>query len=524
VKPVGLTNGALPSGSTAPAVFIAVLLFFFLSSQAKPAEISSASESPIASARQYKQAGDRHVAENDLDKAADAYGRALDLARESFSIDERVRMAIYLARADRLQKAKEELAMVLAAEPNNLEARAFLARVLSWNDELSQAIDEAEKVLQVAPDNREALQVKADALQWSGNLRRSIPIYEKLVQARDDFDARLGLSQALLAAGNRTAAEETSRLLQPITPNQRNRHTKFQDTLDAISRPTLNLKYLYYNDTDDNRVDRYSASQRFWLGNVDLGANFRHTEARDPTRYQQAEELSIRGYANYNDNFAAGGSLGLANLGRGRDRSTFPTGDVRLDVKIPGASIGVNLARDLLTDSAQLIENRIRMVIAGVQWSQQWTDRLSIATGYKYRTFSDVNHSHDAQLAAQYILFRDPKIAAGYRFRYLNYDRQSGGGYFDPNDYYSNRVFMSSYVERRLFYLFAEIFVGQQAFRRGGVKTQDPVYGGSASLGLKPSRNLTIEFNIEGGQLATGTTAGTGFGYLILGPRIQIRF
>lgn len=524
MKPVGLIKGALPSRSTAPPVFIVVLLFFLLSPQANAAEISSASESAIASARQNKQAGDRHVAENDLDKAADAYARALDLARESFSVDERVRMAIYLSRADRLTRAKEELAMVLAAEPNNLEARALLARVLSWNDELSQAIDEAEKVLRQDPDNREALQVKADALQWSGDLRRSIPIYEKLLRTRDDFDARLGLSQALLAAGNRTSAKETSGLLQPITPNQRNRHEKFQDTLDSISRPRLDLRYLYYNDTDDNRVDRYSASQRFWLGNFDLGANFRHTEARDPTRYQQAEELSFRGYANYNESFAAGGSLGLANPGRGRNRSTFAIGDVRLDVKMPRASIGLNLARELLTDSAQLIENRIRMVIAGVQWSQQWTDRLSVSTGYKYRTFSDVNHSHDAQLASQYILFRDPKIAAGYRFRYLNYDRQSGGGYFDPNDYYSNRVFMSSYIERRLFYLFSEIFVGQQAFRRNGVKTKDPVYGGSASLGLKPSRNLTIEFNIEGGQLATGTATGAGFGYLILGPRILIRF
>jgi len=180
-----------------------------------------ASQSAAASARQYKQAGDQYVAANDFDKAAAAYISALDLARENFTADERVRMAIYLSWADRLTRAKEELNAVLAANPANVDARVQLGRVLSWNGELNQAIDEAEKVLKQAPDNREALQVKADTLQWKGELRQAIPIYQQLVQTQDDFDARIGLSQSLLAAGNRTGADETSRFLysQPLPTN-----------------------------------------------------------------------------------------------------------------------------------------------------------------------------------------------------------------------------------------------------------------------------------------------------------------
>jgi hypothetical protein len=44
----------------------------------------------------------------------------------------------------------------------------------------------------------------------------------------------------------------------------------------------------------------------------------------------------------------------------------------------------------------------------------------------------------------------------------LNYDRQSRGGYFDPNDYYSNRAFVSFYVERPKFHLFPIFLSGNK--------------------------------------------------------------
>jgi tetratricopeptide (TPR) repeat protein len=499
------------------------LTFPCVANSGETAQPVVASQSAAASARQYKQAGDQYVAANDFDKAADAYITALDLARETFTADERVRMAIYLSWADRLTRAKEELNAVLATNPDNVDARVQLGRVLSWNGELKQAIDEAEKVLKQAPDNREALQVKADTLQWKGELRQAIPIYQRLVQMQDDFDSRIGLSQSLLAAGNRTGADETSRLLQPATANQRNRFTKFQDTLEAMTRPKLDFRYVYYSDSDHNVVDRYSVAPSLWLGNYDLSGNFRHTEARDPTRREQAEELGLRAYSNFTEAFAGGAALGFTRLGRG-DESNFPTGGLKFDVKIPGGTVGGGVAHEVLTDSAELIQNRIRTTIAGLQWSHQWTDRFSVSTAYKYRSFSDVNHAHDAQFTSQYTLFFNPRISVGYRFRYLNYARQSGGGYFDPNDYYSNRLLVSSYIERQMFYAFVDIFGGQQAFRRNGFPSSDPVFGGSASFGFKPTRYVSFELSVEGSNLAIGTSTGVGFNYFVLSPRILFRF
>jgi tetratricopeptide (TPR) repeat protein len=491
----------------------------FVLDAAEPAASSTRAEQ----ARQLKSTGDNYVKNDDLDRAADAYIQALDLDREAFSADERVRMAIYLSWADRLTPAERELRAVLAADKGNRAAHIHLARVLSWKGDLRDAVEEADTVLRKSPGNREALQIKADALQWQGDLRTAIPIYRSLLEKQDDFDTRLGLSQSHLTARDRTSAEQTSRSLSPSTANQKNRFARFQESFDAAFRPKLDARYVRFSDSDDNRLDRYSISPSFWLGNFEIGAFFRHTEAKDDLRYKRAEEASLRAYTNINETFGIGGNLGLAHFSRGVS-STYPTGELRLDAAFAGARIGVNITREALTDSAELIENGIRATFAGVQWTQNITDRLSFVSAYRYGTISDSNHLHDGRLTSQYIVWMNPKISVGHRFRYVNFQRQSGGGYFDPNDYYSNRGFVSVYLERGKFYGFTDVFVGQQAFKRNGVATKDPVYGGSASLGVKPTRNLAVEFNIEGGQLASGTSAGAGYSYMILGPRLLIRF
>jgi tetratricopeptide (TPR) repeat protein len=432
-------------------------------------------------------------------------------------------MAIYLSWADRLARAEEELRAVLAVDKGNLDARVHLARVLSWKGDLRGAVEEADQVLRESPGNRDALQIKADALQWQGDLRRAIPIYRQLLEKQDGFDARLGLSQSLLAARNRISAEEASRSLGPATANQKNRFGQFQESFDAAFRPKLDTRYVRFSDSDKNRLDRYSISPSFWLGNFDLAAFFRHTEANDDQRYKRAEEVSLKAYTNLNESFGVGGNLGLAHFSRGGS-STYPTGELRLDAAFPGARIGASVTREALTDSAELIENGIRATFAALQWTQHLTDRFSFASMYRYGTASDSNHLHDGRLTSQYVVWMKPRIGIGHRFRYVNFRRQSGGGYFDPNDYYSNRGFVSLYMEQEKFYTFADFYVGQQAFKRNGVASKDPIYGGSTSLGFKPTRAFAFEFSVEGGQLATATSSGSGYNYVTFGPRFLFRF
>lgn len=485
---------------------------------------AAGASSSVEEAQRHRLAGDAFVKSDQLDKAADAYIQALDISRESFSTADRTRMAIYLSWADRLDRAENELRLVLAAEPANREARIQLARVLSWKGQLRAAIEEADLVLRESPGNRDALQVKADALQWQGNLRRAIPLYRELLNKQDAFDARLGLAQALLAARDRMGAEEAGRGLSGETGSQRSRLEKFRREFDETFRPKLDARYSRFTDSDNNRLDRYSAAPSFWLGNFDLGAFYRHTEANDDRRYKRVDEFSLRAYTNLNESVGVGGQLGLAHLSRGSS-ATFPAGEVRVDAMVvPGGRLGASVTREVLTDSAELIENRIRATFAMLRWAQNWTDRLATTAVYRYGTLSDSNHLHDARLTTEYFLWLKPKVSIGHRFRYANFQRQSRGGYFDPNDYYSNRGFVSFYMEQERFYSFAEVFAGQQAFKRNGFPSKDTVYGGAASLGFKPTRAIALEFSVEGGQLAAATSSGAGYSYLIFGPRCLIRF
>jgi tetratricopeptide (TPR) repeat protein len=492
---------------------------------AETAQQSTPSQNSSGVAGERKTAGDVYLKNDDLENAADAYISALDLARGSFSVAERVQMATALSWADRLARAEHELRSVLAIEPDNLEARIRLARVLSWRGEVTDAVSEADRALRQAPEDRAALQIKADALQWKGELGRALPLYEELVKRQDDFDARLGLSYSLLYAGNRMAAEESSRRLAPTTTNQQSRFSKFQDTFDGITRPRLDLQYSYFNDSDGNVLNRYGAAQSFWIDNFDFALKYRHTEAKnDDNRRNRGEDISFKAYTKPTESYGLGASVGFTQLAARGGVSNFPNGQIRFDVKVPNGSVGGSLTREVLTESAELIDNRIRTTVANLQWSQQLTDRFSVQPAYSYLSFSDVNHAHVAQFTSQYLLFFNPKLAIGHRFAYKNFDRQSHSGYFDPNDYYSNRFFVTFYKEQDRFYLFSDTFVGQQAFRRNGIASKDLVYGGSGSIGYRPFRNVVLEFSVEGGQVASAAASSSGYAYLVLGPRLWIRF
>ena len=469
----------------------------------------------------YKQLGDQLLAQDKITEAAEAFSQALRNDRDRFSTSERVQMAVYLSWADRLKEAARELRAVLAREPKNLEARIQLARVLSWDGDLSLAVEEAETALKESPENRQALLIKADALQWQGRYREAIPIYRQLVEKYNDFDARVGLSRSLLATGDRSAAIENTTSIKAANSRQERELEKLTDAMNRETRPSIDARHNRYTDSDHNRLNRYSLSSSFWIDNYKLGAAFRHTDADDKTRHNRAEDLSFTYYSHVTDSIAAGLGLGFTQLGDGHT-TNFPTGQFRIDTRLFRGTAGANINRDVLSDTAELIESRIRMTSVGLYLSQPLTDRFSVYAGYNYKNFSDGNHANDLQLVSQYSIYLTPRITIGHRFRLLDFQKQTGSGYFDPNDYISNRAFASIYFEHRLFYTYLEGYAGYQTFRRNGVASDDFIRGGSGSIGLKPVANLAIELNVEGGNFAAGSTSG--FSYFIIGPRVLYRF
>jgi len=469
----------------------------------------------------YKQLGDKLAAQDQIEQAADAFSKALASGRENFSPTERVRMAIHLSWADRLKESRDELDRVLAQDPKNIAARSHLARVLSWSGDLSEAVAQADLVLKDQPEHKDALLVKGDALQWQGRYVEAIPIYQKLVAQDGDFDARVGLSRSLMAVGNRTAALENRDSLQAGSARQKRDLAKLIDALDQEIRPTVEARYNYYRDSDQNRLNRYALGGNFWIDNYKFGINFRHTDANDPTRDNRAEDLLFRIYSRLTDQFGAGAGIGFTQLAD-RHTSDFLAGHIRFDGKLFAGTAGVNVTREVLSDTAELIENRIRMTNVGLYVSQPLTERFSVYAGYNYKSFSDGNHANDLQLTTQYAIYLAPKIMIGHRFRLLDFHEQSGSGFFDPNNYIANRAFTSVYYENKLLYTYLEGYVGYQTFRRNQVATDSFIHGGAGSVGIKPIANLAIEVNVEGGNFAAGSTAG--FTYFIVGPRVLYRF
>jgi len=56
------------------------------------------------------------------------------------------------------------------------------------------------------------------------------------------------------------------------------------------------------------------------------------------------------------------------------------------------------------------------------------------------------------QWSTQYALYSKPHIVIGHRFRLLDFHKQSGSGYFDPNNYIANRGCASVYFENSAYY------------------------------------------------------------------------
>lgn len=476
---------------------------------------------PQVQAKLYKQLGDQLVRQDKIDDAAEPYNRALALDANGFSSTERVQMAIYLSWANHLAAARAELEKVVGSEPQNIAAGTHLARVLAWSGELSAAVAEADRVLTIAPRHKDALLVKADALQWQGHYAEAIPIYQQIVASDGDFDARAGLARAQLAVGNRVAAAANRDNLKPENPKQQRELAKVKDTIDAATRPTLDGRYNYYYDSDRNRLDRYNLAATYWAGNLKLGLDYRHTDASDPTRANRAEDFAAKFYSRITDSIGAGAGLGFSQLAD-RHTSTFPTGHLRIDARVFDGTVGASMTREVLSDTAELVQNRIRMTTAGINLKQNVTERVSVEGRYTYKSFSDGNHANDLQWSTQYAVYLTPRIVIGHRLRLLDFQRQTGTGYFDPNNYIANRGFTSLYFENQNYYTYIEGYLGYETFKRNGVASNNFIHGGSGSVGIKPLPYLSLEVNVEGGNFAAGSTSG--FNYFIVGPRVLLRF
>lgn len=464
-----------------------------------------------------KQIGDAYVAREDFVRAAGFYVDALSLGR--FSAEDRMALATRISWGDRLPAAAKEFRALAAEDPADLKARTALAKTLSWMGDNAGALTQIETVLHQAPDDRDALLVKAGALRLTGRLKAATAIYRKLLEGGDDFDARAGLAYSLLAQGDRKGAAACAASLKAQYPYQTRELADLAAELSAAAKPTFYAGFSYYNDTDSNNVERYSLGYSRMIRSVKTDLDFTEVDAKDSTpRSDAADILSVEAYQKLAGTIGAGAGLAV-DVARNRVNSGFLTWNVKADEKFTNGAAGASAVSYLMTDTAQLISNDIRATSYGLSGFEAFTGRVLLNASYSYKEYSDDNGSNDAQIYPSYVLLlQNPRLAAGYKLRYLGFRRQSLDGYYDPSSNIAQQIFANVSFDRGRFYGYAEPYAGHQTQRRYGVVMNDYFGGGDGTLGYKPCKSLSVEANAEGGNYAVQSAAG--WEYYQLGVRI----
>jgi Tfp pilus assembly protein PilF len=467
----------------------------------------------------HKRLGDHYASQGDHGKAADEFELALSLDSAAFTRDERVRMATVLSWAKRFDAAIAVLRPVVAEDPKNHDARIQLARVLSWSGKQGEAEKEADLVLAEVPDSPEALLVKANILRWKGDAAAAAPLYRKGLEGKEDFDARLGLAHAYLATGDARAAQEAGALLKPVSVDQEKDLSGLIKALCAAKTANAGAQYSRYRDSDLNLVDRYSLSSGLRAGNSKAELGYRLTEAHDPVQDKRSQDVWL------NDQFQAGGidaAMG-AGLYLPGDSGAFATGYVRAKRGMGRGSLSIGASREALAETAQLIEGKILRSTGGLSLSQDLSGGLTFSGNYIRSIYSDDNNSDDILVTAQKgLLHSGPQVDAEYRFRYLDFRRQSLGGYFDPEDFTAHRLSLSLKAERGRLHVHLEPSFGFLSYTRYGEKIRMVFTTAVASAEWKVKNCIFLEINAQGGNYAAAAT--TGFAYNRFGIGLKASF
>jgi tetratricopeptide (TPR) repeat protein len=473
---------------------------------------------PVKEPVALKKLGDEHLAKDDVRKAAEAYAQALTFGRGQFTADECVRMAVVLSWDDRLSAAIRELRLVLERDPGNRSARIHLARIYSWDGQLKRAVRIADTILSDSPNDKETLLVKANALEWDDRFNEAIPIYLEIIERDDDFDARVGLATSLLYKGDRAAAQREADTLVANDARQERQLQRLFDALDREMRPRMEIGYDYYSDSDKNHYGRYSARYGLALENHDFAVSIGRTDTHGGGRADDAM---------FHADFNASGAVGLA-LGAGvtrlhnTDNAQFGAGYLQLHGRSRKTMVSGSLSNEILYETSELISNHVRRMSAGGEISQKITSLWSVSGAYSRLRFSDRNQGNDAQVRTELALNLAPRVVVGYQLRFLDYDTQSGSGYFDPNDFVSHRASASVELNRRKYFTFFQVYGGHQKFVRNDFRTSEWVKGGRASFGVNLSPRLAISVNAAAGDFSTGSVSG--YRYFTAGTKVSYRF
>jgi tetratricopeptide (TPR) repeat protein len=511
------------------ALTASLALILLNSFPAKAAEPEDALQRALAAGAEdavlaplYQQAGDALLRRNQIDRAADAFQQALKRGASQLPARERLRLAQHLAWAGRLDGAIEALRGILEKDPENLEARIDLARFLSWRGLLLEAGVQADEALRRDPGNRAAREVKANAASWRGDSGTAQPLYRELLAEQEAFDVRLNYTHDLVATGRIVEARSSRGLIDATDERQRSQLAALDTRIERYAPPRVLVGVTRYDDSDDNARDEYKFGSGISLGNLGISAEAERVDTEDRLRSAEIERLRAAAVWPTGNSLRLRVGIGVARIEDGMDDDYF-IGYAGADGTLGRLRISAELARDVLDDTALILTNRIRRTDADLLASFQFTDRWRLDGDLELYDFSDDNDGWKLELTPQYVLrVGNPGLRLGYRRIQSAFDRQSGGGYFDPSELYGNQAVLFGSLRRERLRGHIELYAGQQVTRRFGQRQRDEILGGSARLAYDFNRHVSLESEIESGNFSL-LSAG-GFDYLLWSLNLVVFF
>ncbi len=431
-------------------------------------------------------------------------------------------MASVLLWAGRLDEARTKHIKILDEHPMFISARIQLARVLLESGELDAALKEVDHVLRVDPENREAILFRASVQRIKGNFRPAIATINELIKKQDDFVTREELTNAYLFSNYRIATDKNLLLLKPAFPYEEASISVLKERRDIRFNPSISPGFTYFHSNDDNDIWRYFLNGTAWIGNWKTEIDYIHTDAKDIDGSIATDGVTLSTYSRMPFYGGIGGSIGLADSGRDIAWS------VRGDVDIPDGSIGAMVGVDNVSDTAAVMRNHIKVLSTASSLDYRLTDRIALSATYNYRDYSDNNNANDIMGSASFLVLRRPAaITIGYRGRYLNFKRNAGDGYFDPQYFNSSALFVNLAFEFGPIYGFVEPYGGYQSFTFNEEGNYSYFGGGGGLLGYRFSKHLAVEANAEGGNYALGANSETldangQWIYYLVGARLII--
>lgn len=509
-----------------PLLIFTLISYLLISSvwpsfgQAQEKEEKQKYEARVKLAQIYKEKGEKLAFEGKYTLAAQYYLQALSLARDSFTLEERMTIALHLSWGKKFKEALKELELILKENPTSLQARLHYARVLSWMGKFKLALERIDQILKAYPQNLEALLLKADTLRWRGDWLRAKPIYERILQRQENFEARLGLSYIFLFTGQRKQAREHFYLLKPVYPYQQREVKRLAIAIKSQDQNSLMAEAIYYHDEDKNEYFYYPVSLFFWIKQWRFDLNYRHREAKDPFRREQSDEVSILTSIRPNNYLKIRAGLGSVQYGL-KSKVNHLTFNGQTDFSFSFTQFGFSLAKEGLTETAQLINRKIRLINLSYYLSQRIDDRFSLLASISHRVYSDDNRAHDLHIGLNYCVHvYQPALNLGSRVRYLNFKRQTYSGYFDPTTYFSPQLYTTFFIESLKTHLYFETYAGYQTYHRFDRRINNWIAGASISWGWRPSSHFLLALNAATGNFALASP--TGWRYYLLSLRLFI--